>query len=222
MISDGRSEELAQKEQSIENKILERDLQEEILGRQKSRVRWLKEGEKNTKFFHKTTMQRRMINQISYVNNEQGTKIETHEGIEQEFLNYFKKMNQEPIINRTKDIDKIIRHIRRLITEDHNTLLLKPISLQEVEMAVNQLKTGNAPGLDRFTSNFFQHFWDLVKWEVWQVVEESCNLRWMYPSLNTTFNALIPKAEESNTADKYKPIALCNIIYKIVSKVIAS
>ena len=82
MISEGRSEELAQKEQVIEKKFLERDLQEEILWRQKSRIRWLKEGEKNMKFFHKTTVQRRMSNQISYVNNEQGNKIETHEGIE--------------------------------------------------------------------------------------------------------------------------------------------
>jgi len=222
IISEGRSEELVQKEQAIENKILERDLQEETLWRQKSRVRWSKEGEKNMKFFHKTTVQRRMINQISYVNSEQGIKIETHEGIEQEFLNYFKKMNQEPNINRKEVIDKIIRHIHRLITEDHNTLLLKPISLQEVETVVNQLKAGKAPGPDRFTSNFFQHFWELIKWEVWQVVEESCTLRWMYPGLNATFIALIPKVEESNTPDKYRPIALCNIIYKIVSKVIAS
>eukprot|EP00253_Pinus_taeda_P012568 PITA_12568 len=187
MIAEGRSEELAQKEQSIENQILERDLQEETLWRQKSRVRWLKEGEKNIKLFHKTTVQRRMSNQISHINNEQGSKIETHE-----------------------------------VTEDHNLLLLKPISLQEVENVVHQLKTGKAPGPDGFTSNFFQHFWDLVKWEVWQVVEESRTLRWMYPGMNTTFTALIPKVEESNTPDKYRPIALCNIIYKIVSKVIAS
>jgi len=93
MILEGRSEELSQKEQITENKIIERDLQEETLWRQKSRVRWLKEGEKNTKLFHKTTVQRRMINQISYVNNEQGNKVETHEEIEKEFLNYFKKMN---------------------------------------------------------------------------------------------------------------------------------
>lgn len=52
-------------------------------------------------------------------------------------------------------------------------------------------------------------------------MEESHTLRWMYPSLNATFIALIPKVEESNTPEKYRPIALCNIIYKIVSKVIA-
>eukprot|EP00253_Pinus_taeda_P019122 PITA_19122 len=220
-ILEGRSAKLAQKEQEMEEKLLERDRQEEVLWRQKYRIRWLKEGEKNTKFFHKTTVQRRMRNQISQVNNAQGVKIETREGIEQEFLHYFKEMNQEPKINRDEAIDSIIRHIPHLITEDQNTLLLKPISLQEVEIAVNSLKAGKAPGPDGFTSNFFQHFWELIKWEVWQVVEESRNLRWMYPGLNATFIALIPKSEESNPPDKYRPIALCNIIYKIVSKVVA-
>eukprot|EP00253_Pinus_taeda_P025265 PITA_25265 len=44
----------------------------------------------------------------------------------------------------------------------------------------------------------------------------------MYPRLNATFLALIPKTEEANRPDKYRLIALCNIIYKIVSKVIAT
>eukprot|EP00253_Pinus_taeda_P019391 PITA_19391 len=205
----------------MEEKLLERERQEEVLWQQKSRIQWLKEGEKNTKFFHKTTVQRRMRNQISQVTNVQGVKFETQEEIEQEFLRYFKGMSQEPNINRDEAIDSITRHIPRLITEEQNTLLLKPISLQEVEIAVNSLKASKAPGPDGFTSNFFQYFWELIKWEVWQVVEESCNMLWMYPGLNATFIALIPKSKESNSPDKYRPIALCNIIYKIVSKVVA-
>ena len=86
---------------------------------------------------------------------------------------------------------------------------------------MNQLKAGKAPGPDGFTANFFQHFWELIKWEVWWVVEESRTLRWMYPAMNANFIALIPKTEDSNSLDKYRHIALCNIIYKIVSKVIA-
>lgn len=47
-------------------------------------------------------------------------------------------------------------------------------------------------------------------------------MRWILPSLNATFLALIPKGDEPNTPEKYKPIALCNVIYKLISKVLAN
>eukprot|EP00253_Pinus_taeda_P021174 PITA_21174 len=163
-----------------------------------------------------------MINCITHIKNEQGDKIETHEGIEEEFLRYFKKAYQEPNIDRMSSINKLLKNIPRIITEEHNSLLIQSINLQDVEEAVKHLEEGKAPGPDGFTSNFFHKFWDLIKTEVWQVVEESRALKWMYPGLNATFIALIPKVEDSNTPDKYRPIALCNIIYKITSKVIAT
>eukprot|EP00253_Pinus_taeda_P005412 PITA_05412 len=221
IILEGHTEELAQKEQDLENKLLAREEQEEVLWRQKSRIRWLKEGEKNTKFFHRSTIQRRMRNNISQIINEQGEKMETQEEIEHEFIQHFKEMSKEPNINRTAAIEEITQHIPHLISEEQNSLLLKPISMQEVETAAFSLKVGKAPGPDGFTSNFFHYFWELIKWEVWQVAEESRSMRWMYPGLNATFIALIPKSEESNKPDKYRPIALCNIIYKIISKVVA-
>ena len=146
IITSGRTEELTKQEQDIESKNLERDKQEETLWRQKSRIRWLKNGEKNTIFFHKTTVQRRMINNITHIKNEQGEKIETHAGIEGEFINYFKKAHQEPNINRMPAINKLLKNIPRIITEEHNSLLIKPISLQEVEEVVHQMKEGKAPG----------------------------------------------------------------------------
>jgi len=163
-----------------------------------------------------------MINQITHVTNEQGEKIETHEGIEKEFINYFKKPHQEPDFNRIPAINQLLQNIPKVITEEHNKLLIKPINPQEVEEAVQQMKEGKAPGPDGFIANFFHRFWDLIKNEVWQVVEESRELRWMYPGLNATFITLVPKGEDSNTPDKYRPIALCNMIYKIISKVIAT
>eukprot|EP00253_Pinus_taeda_P009912 PITA_09912 len=163
-----------------------------------------------------------MHNLISHIQNDQGERIETHEGIEENFLRYFKKVHQEPSIDRLPTIEKILQQIPKLIIEEHNLLLLQPILLHEVDSAVKQLKAGKAPGPNGFTSNFFHQFWDLIQIEVWQLVEESHALRWMYPGLNATFMALIPKTAEANKPDKYRPIALCNIIYKIGSKVIAT
>jgi len=87
---------------------------------------------------------------------------------------------------------------------------------------MNHLKEGKASRPDGFTFNFVHKFRDLIKVDVWHVVEESMTLHWLLPSLNATFIALIHKEEHSITPDKFRPIALYNFIYKVISKVIAS
>jgi len=85
-----------------------------------------------------------------------------------------------------------------------------------------QLKDGKALGPDGFTTNFFHDFWELIKTEVGELVEESRSMHWLLPSLNATFLALVPKGDDPNMLEKYKLIALCNIIYKLISKVLAN
>lgn len=148
--------------------------------------------------------------------------MERHEDIEKEFLIHFSQVHQEPDINRGPSIEKITRNVPRLIKEEHNELLLKPIQPLEVDTSISQLKEGKVPGPDGFTSTFFHKFWELIKLEVWEVVEESRVNHWLLPSLNTTFIALVPKEESSIKPDKFRPIALCNVIYKIISKVVAN
>jgi len=70
IIINGQSEDLSEQEKTLETQLAEKDKQEETLWRKKSRVRWLKDGEKNTKFFHRTTIQWRMHNNIIHIQNE--------------------------------------------------------------------------------------------------------------------------------------------------------
>eukprot|EP00253_Pinus_taeda_P013336 PITA_13336 len=96
------------------------------------------------------------------------------------------------------------------------------ISLEEVEEAIRSIPNDKALGPDGFTINFYKACWSIVKQDVWEVVEDSRSSRTILKSLNSTFLALIPKVEEAKTPDKFRPIALGNVIYKIISKVIAS
>lgn len=57
-----------------------------------------------------------MHNLISHIQNEQGERVETHEGIEENFLRYFQKAHQEPNVDRLPAIEKILPHIPKLIT----------------------------------------------------------------------------------------------------------
>lgn len=53
------------------------------------------------------------------------------------------------------------------------------------------------------------------------MVQESHRNKQMLKSMNSTFLALIPKKVGANSLDQFKPIALCNVIYKIITKLIA-
>ena len=84
------------------------------------------------------------------------------------------------------------------------------------------MKVGTSSGPDGFTVNVFHHFWEMVKLDVQKIVEDSKILGQILPALNATFLTLIPKCEGVDTPDKFRPISLCNVIYKIITKVIAN
>ena len=84
------------------------------------------------------------------------------------------------------------------------------------------MKEGTSPSLDGFTINFFHHFWEMIKIDVWNIVEQSRLSFCILPALNATFLTLIPKGEGVDSPNKFKPISLCNVVYKIITKVIAN
>ena len=81
---------------------------------------------------------------------------------------------------------------------------------------------GKDLGLDGFTSNFFHYFWDLIKEEVFEIIEESRDKKGVLKAFNATFLTLIPKEAGADSPDKFHSISLYNVIYNIISKVIAN
>jgi hypothetical protein len=96
-IAGERTTSLIKEEEKLRAELEERHEQEEILWRQKSRVQWLKEGEKNTKLFHRSMVHRRYINKITQLEDNQGNPIRDHVSIEEELTNYYKDLLTEPI-----------------------------------------------------------------------------------------------------------------------------
>jgi exonuclease III len=221
-ISGSRTTDLMREEEKLQAQLEERRKQEEILWKQKSRVQWLKEGEKNTKFFHRAMMHRRHVNRITHLEDGQGNPVREHSKIEAELINYYQDLLTETKEDRTEAIQRITRHIPPLVTSEQNAALTRPITQEEVDQAVKTMPPGKAPGPDGFTTDFFHHCWDLVRKEVWEVVEESRASGVVLPALNATFLTLIPKEERVTNPKQFRPIALCNVIYKIITKVVAN
>ena len=70
---------------------------------------------------------------------------------------------------------------------------MTPIMQAKVDQDIQELPTGKAPCPDGFTTDFFHSYWQMLREEVWQLVEESRSSGKFLPALNATFLTLIPK-----------------------------
>jgi hypothetical protein len=69
---------------------------------------------------------------------------------------------------------------------------------------------------------FFQKFWHIVGDLVVKAVLSFLNSSHMFWKINYTHIALIPKIKNPQRVSDFRPISLCNVIYKIISKVLAN
>jgi hypothetical protein len=116
----------------------------------------------------------------------------------------------------------VTQHIPHLVTKEQNKNLIKPIAEEEIDQALQEMPNGKAPDPDGFTTEFFKSCWEFIKQDVYKVVEYSRRSTSILKALDASLITLIPKENESKTLDRYRPIALCNMVYKIISKVIAN
>lgn len=79
-----------------------------------------------------------------------------------------------------------------------------------------------APGPDKMPPIFYQHYWQNIGDDVTNVVLHYLNTGIIFIGLNHTYIILIPKVKCPKKVSNFRLIALCNIFYKIISKVQAN
>lgn len=76
-----------------------------------------------------------------------------------------------------------------------------------------------APGPDGFQAAFFQRYWSIVGRDMTETVLSILNGQGTPEALNHTFLTLTPKVEHRHYIMQFRPIGLCNVIYKVITKV---
>ena len=93
---------------------------------------------------------------------------------------------------------------------------------EEVKAVLWSLKAFKASGLDGLHAGFFQRFWPTVGKSVVDEVKKIFEERKIPEYLNKTYIVLIPKIQGPKTLGNFRPISLCNTIYKVVTKIIVA
>jgi hypothetical protein len=103
-----------------------------------------------------------------------------------------------------------------------NESLLAEVTLEEISEALQQMSPLKAPGPDGFSTCFYQQNWGLIHKEVCVAIIHFFNSGMLDPRINSTHIALIPKISNPGNVSEFRPISLCNVIYKLLSKVLAN
>ncbi|XP_074271258.1 uncharacterized protein LOC141595186 [Silene latifolia] len=219
---------LDSKERTVDNVRLRRKLvteianlrrQEELYWRQRSRALWLKDGDKNTKFFHTRAGERKRKNHIAKLIDDKGVTTQGDVAVGYVANSYFQQLftTETPTVD-----DELLEGIRNRVTNDMNENLRRDYCEEEVLDALNQMHPLKAPGPDGMNGLFYQTYWGTIGPIVTETVLAILRGERSPAELNKTNIVLIPKKKAPDKIRDFRPISLCNVVYKLVSKVLAN
>ncbi|XP_074278676.1 uncharacterized protein LOC141602272 [Silene latifolia] len=193
--------------------------QEEVFWRQRSRALWLREGDRNTKYFHRKARQRKKKNTIHQVVGRDGTVCVGREVVTVEAEGFFTELfkSAEP-----EQVEGLFDGVRGRVTPAMNENFRAAYREEEVVEALSQMHPLKAPGPDGMNALFYQTYWHIVGPSVTRMVLGVLNGGEFPCSINRTHIVLIPKKKAPVKLADYRPISLCNVLYKLISKVLAN
>ncbi|XP_021863540.2 uncharacterized protein [Spinacia oleracea] len=100
--------------------------------------------------------------------------------------------------------------------------LIRQVTNDEIDLALKAIGDDKAPGLDGLNAVFFKKSWHIIKEDVYRAVKELFLSNTMLPQFNTTSITLVPKVLNPTLVKDFRPIACCNVVYKLVSKVLTT
>lgn len=192
---------------------------ERIQWKTKAKTKWLKDGDANTHFFHVSTLSHRRYNFIHHLIPDSNIHIHDPNLIGQCFVDYFYNLFSTTEQYFPSNLQNLISP--SISAEQNATLTTIPDCL-EIFQAISSMHGSKSPGPDGMSPIFYKKFWNIVCTYVVHDILGFFGGNRMNKAVNHTFLALIPKRTAANLVDQFRPIALCNVIYKIVMKIIAT
>lgn len=184
---------------------------------QKSRVKWLQEGDANTSFFHGVINWKRRSNSLKGLSLN-GQWVEDPYVVKKEVKKFFEsKFSESSDVCPNLDGVPFSR-----ITERDNVCLTAKFEIEEIKEAVWDCDGSKSPGPDGYNFRFIKEYWHLLKDDMKQTMDEFHDTGKWPRGTNSSFLALIPKIDSPQSLNDFRPISLVGCLYKVVTKILAA
>jgi hypothetical protein len=97
-----------------------------------------------------------------------------------------------------------------------------PFTAEEVKKSLWSIGDLKAPGPDGLHAIFYKRFWDMLGDDLIKEVLNAVNNISVPDGWNSTTIVMIPKIDNPDKVSQFRPISLCNVVYKIISKMLAN
>ena len=189
---------------------------------QKSRVQWLGLGDRNSRFFHKVTQSRNLRNKIRRIVTGDGSILTSQTDIKREAAAHFETfLNGSSQSVPSVSQEELSSLVDYRCTAGEMATLQAPVQAEEIKDVLFSMPTNKAPGPDGYPMEFYKAAWSVIGKDFVTAVQSFFLFGLMPRSVNATLLALVPKTTDAEKMSDYRPIACCNVIYKVVSKIIA-
>jgi hypothetical protein len=189
----------------------------ELMWRQKSRETWLKDGDRNSRYFHISAVVKRRHNSIDAIRGDDGIWIVNLSKIREFVVGNFKHLFTEEVTSCPVDLENLIHPC---ISESENAHLCLMPTHTEIKEAVFNMQSLKSPGPDGLPPLFYKKYWHIVGNAVIKAVQNFFTSGKLLKEMNSSFIVLIPKIKNPSAINHYRPISLCNTTYKIISKLL--
>jgi len=151
--------------------------------------------------------------------DDNGVKHEDASGMKDLVQSYFTNLYTSEVNHLGPEA---LSDVGRRVSNEMNNELIAPFTREEVKASLFSIGDLKAPGPDGLHAIFFKRFWNMLGEDLEKEVLDAINSAGIPEGWNETTIVLIPKVDSPEKVTQFGPISLCNVVYKVISKILAN